>query len=704
MDILAIEKLTSSALMKKLPILFALLLIISVGVSAQEQGHLPCRADDLSLIKPLSEFTEEELALIAEADMELTQFTAAYAAEQIEGARSSFVIPVVFHIIHNNGPENISDEQIYDAMRVLNEDFNKENSDWDNVQAPFLGLVADVDIEFRLAQKDPSGNCTKGITRTVSALTAVGDQDMKDLIQWPRNKYLNVWVSAEANGSAGYTYRPNAVSNWPQADGIVLKHNYTGSIGTSSVGRSRTLTHEVGHWLNLKHTWGGTNDPELTSNCNDDDDVSDTPNTVGWTSCTLSGTTCGSLDNVENYMDYSYCSKMFTNGQATRMLAALNSSTAQRNQLHAASNLTATGVEGTPVLCAAEFTSDLIQTCEGTTVQFEDISYHGVQTRTWTFPGGSPSTASIPAPVVIYNEPGTYTVTLTVSDGTNTLTTTIENLITVFANPGAPMPFDDGFEEYSDLGNSPWTVINENNNATFQLTNAIAHTGVNCVRLLNSASMDGQTDELLSETMDMSNESSVVISYRYAYAQRNSNNDDRLQVFVSNNCGETWSMRQQLRGSNTLNTGGVTNTSFVPVAGQWGYSELSNISSSYFTPDFRMKFVFESYGGNNLYIDDININGSPVGVEDVSGLVDDLAVMPNPATDMAQALFTMTEAGQVRLELLDVMGRTVRVLRDGTMGAGMHRVELPVAELGSGLYFVRVQRGTRSGSVRFVVN
>ena len=107
-----------------------------------------------------------------------------------------------------------------------------------------------------------------------------------------------------------------------EEDGIVIQHNYTGSIGTSNAYRSRTLTHEVGHWLNLRHPWGNSNNPGLAENCDEDDLVDDTPNTMGWTSCVLEGTTCGSLDNVQNYMDYSYCGRMFTLGQKDRMRAA----------------------------------------------------------------------------------------------------------------------------------------------------------------------------------------------------------------------------------------------------------------------------------------------------------------------------------------------------------------------------------------------
>jgi len=260
-------------------ILLTTLILAATGAMAQEQQGFSCRTDDPAVMHQLHGGDPAAIAAIAQAKAELSDWTEGFS----EGARSTYTLPVVFHIIHQYGSENISDEQVFDAMRVLNEDFNKENPDWDNVVSQFLPLVADVDIEFKLAKKDPQGNCTKGITRTVSALTNVGDQSMKNLIQWPRNKYLNVWVCAYADGAAGYTLTPGGAALYAAADGIVMQHTYVGAIGTGSVSRSRALTHEVGHWINLEHTWGGSNTPGLTSNCSTDDGVSDTPNTIGWT-------------------------------------------------------------------------------------------------------------------------------------------------------------------------------------------------------------------------------------------------------------------------------------------------------------------------------------------------------------------------------------------------------------------------------------
>ncbi len=679
--------------------------LLGLALSAQQATPpFPCLTDDATVLEPLHGNDPETLARIEATRLELEAFTAEFAASGAEHQRATHIIPVVFHIIHDNGPENISDAQVYDAMEILNEDFSRSNPDWSTVNPAFLGIVADVDVEFRLAKKDPSGNCTKGITRTQSALTHQGDQAMKNLIQWPRNRYMNVWVCAYADGAAGYTLTP-ANAHWlAPADGIVMKHDYVGSIGTGNNSGSRTLTHEVGHWINLAHTWGPTNDPGLASNCNTDDGVSDTPNTIGWTNCNVNGSTCNSLDNVENYMEYSFCSKMFTNGQKTRMIAALNSSTAQRNQLSQSQNLTFTGVNGPDVLCAAEFMPGPQIICAGGSISFTDQSFHNVVSRTWTFPGGTPASSTAMNPTVTYNTAGVYDVTLTASDGNGQVSTTVAGHVTVLAVPGTSVPFHEGFESYEDLDNSPWFVVNPNNNNTWTVNTAAATNGSKSVRILNTFNMGGQVDEMISGTYDMSGATQAVITFRYAYAQRTASSNDRLRVWVSNNCGNSWSPRLSLTGTQALNTvGAPQSATFVPNANQWGYSEVTNIPATFHTGNFRVKFEFLSDGGNNIYLDDININNQPVSVEELVGDGPGLLVVPNPTAGQAQAIFQLGAAAQTTLEMIDVLGRTVATPIAGMLTAGEHRVDLPVQGMVSGIYFLRLRQDGREQVTRFVV-
>lgn len=619
-----------------------------------------------------------------------------------EGARSTYVIPVVVHIIHNNGPENIADEQVYDAVRILNEDFNKLNPDWPSVRPEFVDRVANVGIEFKLAKRDPWGNCTNGITRTVSALTYSGEYEMTQLIQWPRDRYMNVWVCANAGGAAGYTYYPIWLDSWPEADGMVMRHDYLGSIGTSAPSRSRVWGHEVGHWLNLKHCWGDSNEPGSDENCFMDDEVEDTPLTRGWTSCFLGGNSCGSpLDNVENYMEYSYCARMFTNGQADRMIAALTSPIAQRNNLWQSATLAATGVSEEGLLCEARFAHGATEICAGGSVSFRDESFHGITVRNWSFPGGVPATASAAQVVVTYPEPGVYPVTLSVSDGSSGAVVERPSLVVVLPATGEQVPLVEGFEGTAPLEEGDWVVRNPDGDVTFAVTNAAAASGQYSLRLVNGPERLGRKDDLVSTTFDLRNADSIHISYRYAFARRNGANEDRLRVYVSRDCGATWSLRQQLRAEQTLATAGNVMGAFVPNADQWARAEVTNISQAFRSRDFRLRFEFESGGGNDLFLDDININGAPVGMAELNG-DGVLMVVPNPSGPVAQVWITLPTAQRGELRVLDALGRVVYSAPEQLFAGAARTVEVPLPHAQPGTYLLELRTAEGRWVRRFV--
>lgn len=212
---------------------------------------------------------------------------------QVErGGDEIITLPVVFHVLHLGGIENISDEQINDELRVLNADFRALNPSAAAVHPAFRDLVGDAKLQFVLPTRDPQGNCTSGIERIRTPETLRGMGEAK-LHQWPRDKYINIWVVRDIeSGAAGYATLPWSLDGvfGRLADGIVVKHDYVGEIGTGNPGRSLALSHEVGHFLGLLHVWGnggGLNalpDGHMIDYC-DDDGVEDTPRTRGWGGC-----------------------------------------------------------------------------------------------------------------------------------------------------------------------------------------------------------------------------------------------------------------------------------------------------------------------------------------------------------------------------------------------------------------------------------
>jgi PKD repeat protein len=654
---------------------------------------------------------------------------------QLEGV--TYYIPVVFHLLHNNGVEKISEDQILDAFAILNRDYDLQNTDANSVANAFNAsnplattIPADVDIEFVLATKAPNGTCFSGITRTQSSLTTVtssqqgGDQvnairTGNDIYQgeWPGNKYLNIFICEDIGGAAGYTYKP---SNWigtGMGNGIWVRHDYVGSIGTSSGSSSRTLTHEVGHWLNLDHLWGGTNNPAEPQNCNSDDEVSDTPDCLGLTSCNLNSNTCNGdnsywgfdqIDNTENYMEYSYCSKMFTPGQVTRMRNALNSSVGGRNNVKSASNLAATGADGNTYLCKADFEANKFTVCVGETIDFTDLSYNEVTGWSWSFPGGTPSTSAVQNPTITYNTPGVYEVTLDATDGSTNDSEVKSAYIRVLPAP-ASIPFLETFETLSTLSNiTEWEVIDYGNNAEFELTTSAGHTGSNSAKLLNYGQAAGNFDELVSSTVDLSSITSnpgVTLSFRYAYSKRQSGNDEWLRVFISKDCGDSWAQRKTIHGS-ALGSN-ISNTNWTPSESDWVTIHMTNVTSAYWTSNFKYKFQFESDGGNNFYLDDINIYpGSPsddliLGVDERAGL-GHLTLFPNPVEDELNVRFDLNNAQQVEFLVQDIAGKVVQSRYvQGQTGANL--VVLGTEGISSGMYFLQIRSGGTQQSIQFVV-
>lgn len=697
--------------MKRL--LFFATLIGSTTLTAQhEHGNvLPC-----SVNLQAEEAYEADPSLRIQDSLSQVAFEQQYqdylANEYDPNARSTYVIPIVFHVVHEGGPENISDEQIYDALAKLNEDYDAANSDLSAVIPDFQGVIGNCDIEFRLATKDPNGQCHPGITRTFSQYTFDdGSGQTLAAVQaqqgvWPQNKYLNVFVVSDPNGAAGYTNYP---AGWYPANsmqgGIYLRHDYCGTIGTGSTSNRRTLPHECAHWLNIRHVWGNSNDITDPNNCSQDDLVSDTPLTQGNNGCNLAAQSCGSLDNVQNIMDYTgSCRRMFTQGQVARMHTALNSSTADRDNLWTNANLIATGTDGPGDLCIAEFSSDVQVICAGSSVTFFDDSYHNVTNRNWTFTGGSPASSTAQNPVITYNTGGVYSVSLEVSDGSSNITETKTNYVIVISDPGVSPPYSEGFESLSAVpDNSSWFVTNGNSGNTWSLANVGADNTSKSAYLQNYGNTDGTIDELISETIDLSSVAAsdqIVFNFEFAYNKRNSGNNEKLQFYISKDCGETWVLRKNISGSALGDA--VSSSSYTPSsAEEWVYQEVTNINSDYFVSNFRYKFVFTNDGGNNLYIDNINLYpASMAGISDLE--VAKTILYPNPANEKAVLRWNESEGKELNIVLLNSLGQQVLVVENGYFAVGSHQIELDLSGLEAGIYFVKLQSDAEAELIKLI--
>jgi hypothetical protein len=220
-------------------------------------------------------------------------------------------IPVVVHVLYSNNAENISDAQINSQIAVLNADFRKSNGDAGQVPSEFAGLAADSEINFTLANVTrTASNRTSWGTNNAMKSSANGGVDPVD----PAN-FLNIWVCNIGSGILGYAQFPGGSA---ATDGVVVSPQYFGTTGTAAApfDGGRTATHEVGHYLNLRHIWGD-------GRCNRDDFVSDTPKSdrANYGCPSYPTRHCRSTDMTMNYMDYvnDDCMYMFSNGQKARM-------------------------------------------------------------------------------------------------------------------------------------------------------------------------------------------------------------------------------------------------------------------------------------------------------------------------------------------------------------------------------------------------
>jgi hypothetical protein len=487
-----------------------------------------------------------------------------------------FKIPVAFHVLHNNGIEKISREQVLDALENLNLDLRALRADTATVDSLFKPIIADVEVEFVLATKAPDGTCFSGITYTESPYSynngeIDGSDQLNNVINyndvyqgiWPGNMYLNVLICGSVgDGIAGYAYYPNG--NGLSMDwGIWLRHDYCGSIGTGSPSASKTFVHEVGHWLNLPHTWGSTNEPNLVDNCNSDDGVEDTPNTIGSTWCNYNESTCGEIANIENHMEYSSCRKMFTLGQKDRMRTALTSSIGGRSNLITPYNHQQTGIDIEPPFCKADFFAENYITCTGDSLFFEDQSYHHPIYWDWYFEGANPNSSTLQNNYSHYSTPGLYDVSLTASgDSLNFITEIKNDKVVVMDYDGEQLPYFESFED-TDFSIPNWVLSSGN----WSVTNITSYSGNNCLKVTNLGSVDGTKHVLESKTFDLSDSLRAYFSFKYAFAKRSEDNNDNLRILASKDCGKTWSVRKVIQYSQL--TTAPNQTGFIPTNEQW---------------------------------------------------------------------------------------------------------------------------------------
>ncbi len=586
-----------------------------------------------------------------------------YEMQRLSGEENSraltdiIYIPVVFHIIHNGDAvgqnENIADSKIYEQIEALNEQFNMLDADTATVPSVFKPLIAKTYIKFCLAKFTESGQPTSGIVRHQYAAASWDnensiDNTIKPATIWDHNKYLNIWTvnmggSLQSDGVLAYATLPFSAT--ADDDGVVSRF---GVIGNSS----KTIVHEVGHWLGLLHIWG------FNDNCNDVGDfISDTPDQAGLNfGCPVfPSVSCNNGPNGDmfmNYMDYTNdnCRSMFTLGQNNAMRNTLdnarasikNSATQCFYSLDAAIiNLifpadTVCNLEFRPVVTlknegVATLTSGkfYVQIDGGNT---QIIDWYGtLQTQTETQISLNLQTVNT----------GTHAITITfgnANNGTDNFNGNDSKTKTFYAydgGVGGAVPLTEGFE-----GNFPatnWTVINPNNDATWAQSSNGGGFGLSArsaaMNNLNFGTNPGKRkDAILTDIYDFSSIQYPELRFDVAYAPYSAGRNDSLNVYYSLNCGSSWTKLWNQKGMELTTVSGFKTTTFIPNYNEWKTVTLPLLALS---GQQKVMFKFENVcgWGNVMYLDNINLrNNQQLSIQDVSSV--SIKVFPNPANSL----------------------------------------------------------------------
>lgn len=721
----------------KVLLLAAVVLCMTGKAKAQLQ---PCSTDEhyWELLKQYPQLGEYEKQFEAQMNLLASSLRTTAAVDT-----NTYDIPLVVHVVHDYGVENISDNVIYDAAAYWAIVYMKQNPDTATVIAPFIPYIGNPKMRLHLATKDPNGNPTKGVVRHMSYLTTVASDQAK-YVNWPNNKYINIWIinafGPASAGAAAYAIYPSTAAFTPYYDGVICLYSYTNY--------DKTIPHELGHVLNLQHVWGNTNAPAVACG---NDQVDDTPptkghNPVGCVASALYDTTCaggylkhytavvGGGDsiadypdtvNAQNIMDYTYCENMFTKGQCVRMRTALTGTTAGRNNLITAANLAATGAlaprpdlppvadfivnkaQGAGLI--ADNRSYFLTTDNAGSFSFKNTSWNDTITSVnWTFSNGAttPTSTTLGALANKFSVPGWVTVSITATSnaGSNTLT----DDHAVYAADPAPaggLSYAQSFNDPTLMAN--WPMMNYYKNQFKWETYTGAGVDDNqCVRYHSYDTSDrifgtavGDFDDMFTPAIDLSGLTDNLYFNFFtsaAYTNRGISAGtakvyDSLEIDASITGGARWVKIAGFGGSQLANQG-ISATEYQANATATWVPRAVTIPTAYRTGNTFFRFRYRPGNtGNNLYLDNFQIAQFPAGVKELVNSGSAFNIYPNPTNNDCNLVFKTGNDGVVTYSVKDLTGKIVyhntrTFMPNSVQQTQISRSVMPAA----GMYFVTV--------------
>ena len=625
---------------------------------------------------------------------------------------SIVTIPVVFHVLYHNSIENIPDSLIYSQLNVLNEDFARMNADTIILPDYFKPLSGNPKLQFCLATRDPQGNSTNGITRTYTdklffrtggttsnyeLLTEMHFDETGGKNIWNRDHYLNIWVcNLEAQSSVlAWAYLPGAD---PEVDGIVCRYDYVGrpTIAGFPYQHGRTLTHEVGHWLNLWHTFDNTDNGECS-----DDFVADTPSQAeaNFGCPTFPHSTCGNVsDMYMNYMDYAddNCGKnIFSIGQSTRMRATI---ALMRPRLLeslgcqgvATNDATVTDVYPNVPYCYANIAPITANIKNLGTAPLTSVIIHhridGMEQTPYSWTGNlapnQEATAILLATPEMFNGLHTLEVYTTMPNGQSDAFPQNDQFRQVFSvGDGIDLPYSQTFDaSYIEQG---WTIFDSANAVPWQwVQEAIGSDG-----LLNPSmtikhdfhdyfNVINSFDDLFMPVINLRTVADATLEFDVSYAYLD-DLADRLAVDVSIDCGTTFIEVYNKSGEELS-----TRTTETPqTADDWRTETVS--LNDFVGQNLLVRFRTVTGGGNWLFIDNVSINGTFLGQQSAAP-APSIRLVPNPAKEqLSVVLPSSMPTGTV--SVYNMLGQ--KVLEQEVKNNAS--LPLRIADLARGVYVLR---------------
>ncbi|MFK7952273.1 MAG: choice-of-anchor J domain-containing protein [Ekhidna sp.] len=562
-----------------------------------------------------------------------------------------YEIPIVIHVLHRGEVIgegiNLSNERIKGQIDSLNADFRRTNADAINTPAVFQSVAADVEIQFVLAKQDPSGNPTSGIIRKVGERNSYSPNSHTDNLRsesyWPPENYLNIYV-VDLISFLGFASFPNTSlqgisfgNDDNLFDGVLIDYQYFGVNPEASSFESygRTLTHEMGHFLGLRHIWGD-------GGCGVDDFVNDTPpadNDNGGldSPCTFpnldDGTVCETDEMFQNYMDYTddICMNLFTSGQKTRMRTVMENSP-RRVSLTTSLGLTEpTRFEND--LAITKIISPKFAECEQEVIPEFEVSNYGTNEVTSfeasiNIDGQLVNTARyttslLPLENQIFSFPPQdlpstpFQIEINsaneATDG-NEDNNQLSKIISFTNSVG--LPYYENFESSNTIlgrtgSTKPWEVqIAPNESAGNQALKFKA--------FQNTTSIGDET-MIKTPIFNLSGFTSAELNFSYSHAALTNGFWDGLAVKVSTDCGQTFEGNQLFsRFGNSLSANKESSSSYIP-SGQNDWQNASiNITSYAGMDGVQFAFVGVNGSGNNIYLDDIEVIQTDLNENDIS--------------------------------------------------------------------------------------